>query len=57
MEEGKGGRGRGRKQTAWDDGHVMQGADGALLSCPFETCTVLQINVTSVNSIKKKKKA
>ena len=37
----------------WDDGRMVQHADDVLLSCTLETCMVLQINFTPINSIKK----
>ena len=36
-------------------GHTMQCADDVLLSCTLETCMVLLINVTPINSKKKNK--
>ena len=34
--------------------HTMQCADDVLLSCTLETCMVLLINVTPINSVNKK---
>ena len=44
------GENRDERDFAWGNGHTMQCADDILLSCPLETCMVLQSNVTPINS-------
>ena len=36
--------------------HTIQYTDDVLQNCTLETCTILLTNVTSINSIKNKKK-
>ena len=56
MEEGKGGIKMGMEGNfTLGDWCTMQCADGMLLSCTLETCTVLLTNITPINSTKKKK--
>lgn len=49
---GKGREMRMKRHFAWSDEHTMQCLDDVALSCTFETCMVLWISATSINSIK-----